>query len=84
MNILSIDAWRYDHGWTWNQWYKIGSVEKLPDTDRKILAFLRKEGYLSSASAGRVAIDDDGYNVVVIDRKTYKPLIAICYGDEQC
>jgi hypothetical protein len=90
-NVLSIDAWRYDGGWTWNAWYKVG---KITERDlnalfarngwqcqpRKLLAWMRKSGYLSAASAGRVSVEDDNTNIVVRYRNNGRPLFAIEYG----
>ena len=85
MNILSIDAWRYDDGWTWNAWYKVGTFDAPENTlgnTRKLLNYMRTEGYLSDYSKGRVYIDDDQYNMVICDRGTREPLFAIEYGAE--
>jgi hypothetical protein len=79
--VLSIDAWRYGDGWTWNDWRKMGEVTFIPTTKRKILKMLREEGFLSDASKGTVSVEDDQYNVVVFDRATGEPLIAIEYGN---
>lgn len=81
--ILSIDAWREDNGWTWNNWFHVGDFD-LPqflDSNRKILQFMRESGYLTEYSKGRCAVDDDGYNVVILDRATREPLFAIEYGN---
>lgn len=80
MRILAIDAWRYDHGWTWNNWFHVGDVESLPDSSRALLKLLREEGYLSNLSKGRVAIEDDGNNTVIVEKGTRRPLLAIEYG----
>ncbi len=82
MKVLSIDAWREPEGWTWNNWFTVGELKELPKENRDILRLLRVEGYLSNASKGKVAIDDDGYNVVIVLRGTGEPLIAVCYGEE--
>lgn len=81
MKVLSIDAWRYDGGWTWNEWHHIGDIASIPEGNRAILRMLRDEGYLSNASCGRVAVEDDGYNVVVLNKSTRMPLLAIEYGE---
>lgn len=83
--VLSIDAWRYDEGWTWNAWFKVGSVpaEVASYPARKLLSFMRSEGYLTERSKGRVAVEDDGYNLVIVSRGTREPLFAIEYGAEQ-
>ena len=85
ITILSIDAWRNGDGWDWNQWFKVGSVEadKLESlkTPRQILKYMRQMGFLTAQSAGKCAIDDDQYNLVVVDRINRMPLFAIAYGE---
>ena len=84
VNVLSIDAWRNcDNGWDWNDWRKVGRIDvavcNLPA--RALLKIMRDEGYLSAYSAGRVAVEDDGYNVVIVQRSDNMPLFAIAYGE---
>ena len=84
INVLSIDAWRDGPGWTWNMWYKVGTTD-LTTCDlpaRKLLRWAREEGYLSEGSKGRVTTEDDGYNVVILDKNTREPLFALEYGPE--
>ena len=85
INVLSIDAWRDGSGWQWNQWYKAGQcdVAVCDYPPRKLLAFMREQGYLSPTSVGRVAIEDDQYNVVIVDKGTREPLFALEYGAAQ-
>lgn len=87
--ILSIEAWRDGDGWTWNQWHERGMVtgaqlEAVTDggkvNPRKFLALLRDEGF--NLPAGKVAVEDDGYNYVAVQKNTREPLYAVCYGDE--
>lgn len=84
--ILSIDAWREpDGGWQWNAWYDTG--ERFPRIlidakPRAILRWMRDNGLLSAASAGRMALDDDGYNIVAVAKGTHEPIFAIEYGSE--
>jgi hypothetical protein len=84
--VLSIDAWRDGDGWTWNAWYKRGTITKREFrkllTNRQLCRFMREHGYLSAESAGRVAVVDDGYNVEFQDRGNGEPLFAIEYGNE--
>lgn len=83
VNILSIDAWRQPSGWNWNNWYKVGSVPiSVCDlTPRKLLAKLRIDGFLGAGSKGKVAIDDDQHNLVIVAKGTRQPLFAIAYGE---
>lgn len=82
--VLSIDAWRSADGeWDWNDWHATGHeypFDKLDATPRAILAWMRANGLLTASSAGRVAIVDDGYNIVVIAKGIREPLFAIEYG----
>jgi len=81
--ILSIDAWRDGPGWTWNNWFHVGDYagpEGALDNPRALLRYMRESGYLGAHSRGRVAIEDDGYNVVIMARGTREPLFAIEYG----
>ena len=84
VTLLSIDAWRYDHGWNWNNWFRIQEQylveERVLSSPRMLLAKLRRDGFLLNGSQGRLAIEDDGYNVVVVDKNTYEPLLALEYG----
>jgi hypothetical protein len=84
VNVLHIDAWRNcDNGWNWNDSHKVGRIDvsvcDLPA--RALLKVMRDEGYLSAYSAGRVAVEDDGYYVVIVQRSDNMPLFAIAYGD---
>lgn len=85
VSILSIDAWNSPEGWTWNNWHKVGSVDVsiCNRSHRAILAFMRREGYLGAGSIGRVAIEDDQYNVVIVAKGTREPLFAIAYGEAE-
>lgn len=84
VTILSIDAWWYGDCWQWNQWYDVGKISKDKfeelDTNRKILKYMREHGYLSEGSKGKVAIEDDEYNLVIVAKGTREPLYAIEYG----
>lgn len=82
--LLSIDAWADAGGdWNWNAWRTVGHVPvayaDMPA--RALLRALRTDGYLSAASAGRVAVEDDGYNVVIVRRSDSCPVFAIEYGN---
>lgn len=87
MRILSIDAWREDFGWTWNNWFTVDEISletfQSLDTNRKVISFLRNElNLLSESSKGRVRIVDDNYNLMIEDRSNGRPLYAIEYGAE--
>ena len=82
MKILSIDAWRGDEGsWDWNNWYTVGNItrEQLQglNTTRKLLKWFRDEGYLSPESAGKIRVDEDGYNLCILEKSINRPIFAI-------
>jgi len=82
--VLSIDAWRDYDGWTWDNWFTIEEGVYLPEgiTNRALIKFARDNmGLLNEKSKGRVTVDDDGYNLVIIDKNTKEPLFAFCYGE---
>ena len=77
--LLSIDAWRYDEGWQWNNWFSLEEDIYIPPeaaTPRRIFRMLRND-YLSNYSKGRVRLEDDGYNLVIEDRGTGEPIFAL-------
>ena len=39
-----------------------------------------EEGYLLPEAQTRCAVDDDQYNMVVVDKETREPLFALEYG----
>jgi hypothetical protein len=84
VRILSIDAWREGNDWTWNNWFDVGrfDLSKIDSSNRSILKFLRDEGYLKKESAGKITIEDDGYNLVIKNKNNLEPLFAIEYGGE--
>jgi hypothetical protein len=79
--ILSIDAWRNQGGWEWNNWFHVGDMDTLPDNNRELLWMLREKGILSDASKGLVSVEDDQYNKVILAKGTREPLFAIEYGN---
>lgn len=83
VNVLSIEAWADgEDSWTWNNWHKVGTAPlatcDLPPAE--IIAFMIAEGYLHDGAADRVEVDDDQYNMVIIDADTLEPLFALEYG----
>lgn len=82
VDVLSVDAWRDGHDWTWNSWHKVGQMPAawLDLSKRRLLRVMREEGYLTAYSVGRVQIEDDGYNICVQERNG-RTLLALAYGD---
>lgn len=83
--VLSVDAWRDGDGWTWNDWRNRGFIP-LAWCDlapRALLAKLRGHGspILNVPGPGCAAIEDDGYNLVIVYRGTREPVLALAYGE---
>lgn len=90
MKILQISAWRNSEqagDYSWNEWFDIGDMDKatfetIGNSTRKILKWLRDENYLSDQSKGKLYVEDDECNLVIVKRSNHCPLIAIEYGPE--
>lgn len=85
VDVLSVDAWADGlGGWTWNAWHRVGEVPRawLSLSKRRLLRLLRSEGYLSAYSAGRVMVDDDGFNFCIQERNG-RTVFALAYGERQ-
>lgn len=83
VRLLSVDALRdADGGWQWNNWTSRGMVPAAwcDLKPRALLRALRESGRFDTAP-GRVAIEDDGYNLVIVTRGTREPLGALAYGE---
>ena len=80
--VLSIDAWAdaEPNSWTWNQWFDAGKIElDINKSSAEILADMCEAGFIRNPELGD--IDDDGHNLVVIDKETNEPIFAIVYGN---
>jgi len=69
-----------DHGvnWSWNEWRTIG--EFTGDlTEASALKYFQ-HNHLHPNYADQYEIDDDQYNLVLVHKKTRKPILAIEYG----
>lgn len=82
IRILSIDAWRYDSSWNWNDWHFVGTIpaDCTEWSTRQLLKYFRENNFLTENSAGKCCIVDDGYNLEIRERATQRPLYAIEYG----
>ncbi len=80
--VLSIDAWgNQEDGYEWNQWYKVGTIEiDLDAENRDIIRAMVDAGYLTAAGLESAEVEDDGYNIVILDKETREPVFAIEYG----
>ena len=87
--LLSIDAWRDECGWYWNDFHTLESgIIIAHDSDiikspRKLLRYMRDNlGCLSEYSKGRVSVDFnhgmiDGVLITVHNKSTGEPLFAL-------
>jgi hypothetical protein len=80
--VLSIDAWgNPDDGYYWNQWFNVGTIDiDINAENRDTICAMIDAGYLKPASIDLAAVEDDDYNLVIVDKKTGEPLFAIEYG----
>lgn len=78
--VLSIDAWADSEGdWTWNNWHTVGTVSvDINAPKAAILQAMHEAGYITRVDGGDV--EDDQYNLVIVDDSTREPLFAIEYG----
>lgn len=85
IRVLSVSAIKDDGCWNWNDWYTVAeiSVEQFEsfESDRQTIKFTRDTlGLLSEYSKGRVKVEDDGYNLLILDKSNNMPLFAYEYG----
>jgi hypothetical protein len=80
--VLSIDAWgNQEDGYDWNQWFNVGTIDlDLDDENRDIIRAMVNAGYLTAAGLDVAEVEDDGYNIVILDKETREPIFAIEYG----
>ena len=82
VKVLSIEAWRDESGWTWNNLQTIMELDSFnfDMTNRAVLKWLREQDILTDQSKGRVhisRIEGDRTIIEVQDHNTCEPLIAI-------
>ena len=80
--VLSIDAWGNEtDGYEWNQWFNVGSIDlDLDAANHDIIRAMVNAGYLTALALESAAVEDDGYNLVIVDMETREPVFAIEYG----
>jgi hypothetical protein len=79
--VLSIDAWgNLEDGYTWNQWFNVGSIDlDLDGENRDIIRTMVNAGYLTALALESAEVEDDGFNIVIVDKETREPVYAIEY-----
>jgi hypothetical protein len=80
--VLSIDAWgNLEDGYEWNQWFNVGNIDlDLDAEDRDIIRAMVNAGYLTTLALESAEVEDDGFNIVILDKETREPVFAIEYG----
>lgn len=87
-SLLSIDAWRDDGGWDWNDLHKVEEgimiAEDSPiiNDARKCLKWFRDQGFLTEYSKGKCKVDFnndiiDGLLIVIENKNTGEPVLAL-------
>ena len=78
--VLSIDAWgNEDGGYDWNQWFNAGTIElHTIEDDDWVLHEMASQGFIRGVEG--YDIEDDQYNLVIVDKASREPLFAIEYG----
>jgi len=66
--------------WTWNNWHIVGQLDAIPNTDIEIVDLFIELGMLKPSAKTLVEIYDDGFNIVIQNKTTSEPLLAIQYG----
>lgn len=69
-DLYSVDSWKYDGCWTDNAAYLHERGVFLSDdtTTRELLAFMRRNGWLSEDSKGRVMVNKDWDTIEICER----------------
>ncbi len=82
--VLSIDAWgNQEDGYEWNSWHKIGTIEcDINNQDSVISALVAANIIHADAWVNHGDIEDDGYNLVIVNRSTREPVFAVEYGSK--
>ena len=87
-DLVSIDAWREDGSWTWNASYTVERDIVMADsaiTPRKVTKLLRKMGFLSDASKGKVRVETALWPLVEVQLKSNRmPLYALLFNEAPC
>ena len=86
-DLVSIDAWKEDGGWTWNASYTVGCDIIMADsaiTARNVTKMLRKMDFLTQASKGRVKVSDEWPIIEVQLKSNGRPLFALMFDERPC
>lgn len=81
--VVLIEAWNTPEGWVWNDSCTLAHhsmTEETLSNNRKLLAWMRKEGYLSEHSKGKTVVDRSGCEPDMIefcDKNNREPFLAL-------
>ena len=80
--VLSIDAWGNENdGYEWNAWSRAGEISIDINSDpESILNSMADAGFIRNPHLGD--IEDDEFNLVIVNKLTREPLFAIEYGSQ--
>lgn len=87
-NKLKCSACLHEFGdnegisWTWNNWFIAGTYDENnegPLTDENAMKYFNKE-FIISGHENKYEIDDDQYNLILVNKENNRPMIAIEYG----
>ena len=82
--IRSIDAWRFEGAWEWNESFVLESDVYFREdcvTPRRITAYLRKLDLLSESSKGRVRVVNEWPIIEIQDKSTGQPVFALLFEE---
>lgn len=82
LKLLSVDAWRDDGGWYWNNSFTLDANFWIENpTPRRVCRILREMGYLKETSKGRVRVDKGREYmetfIEIQNKATGEPVLAI-------
>jgi hypothetical protein len=61
--------------------FNVGSIDlDLDAEDRDIIRAMVNAGYLTALALESAEVEDDGFNIVILDKETREPVFAIEYG----
>ena len=84
-NLVSIDSWRDDGAWYWNDTTRIEDDIIIHDdstTPRKLFRFMRRNGWLTEYSKGRIRLDDAWPYLTIEDRGTGEQLLCLIANED--
>lgn len=83
MRVLSIDAWgNKEDGYEWNEWWEIGRIPVDTPNDQLLVAAHAAFIFNKPELPAGYALVSDGFNMVIEDSETGRPLYAFEGADE--